>query len=55
MDSDGNNESVANGTHSSANSDSNSSLSTTPVRDSCSSSTEATNENASNVFDSMSS
>ncbi|CAM4843351.1 unnamed protein product [Rotaria magnacalcarata] len=32
-----------------------SSLSTTPVRDSCSSFTETTNEDASNVFDSMSS
>ncbi|CAF2024282.1 unnamed protein product [Rotaria magnacalcarata] len=55
MDSDGNNECVTNGIHSPANSDSNSSLSTTPVRDSCSSFTETTNEDASNVFDSMSS
>ncbi|CAF4738511.1 unnamed protein product, partial [Rotaria sp. Silwood1] len=50
-----NNESLVNGIHESMNSYSSSSLSTTPVRTSCSSITETRNEPTSDVFDSMSS
>ncbi|CAF4038804.1 unnamed protein product [Rotaria sp. Silwood1] len=55
IDDDRNSEHISNGIHESTNTYSNSSLSTTPVRTSCSSITETMNEPTSDVFDSMSS